>query len=137
MKEDGDRSSFSEFCDNDAVNIWCQDNRQWGAAREAYPHLPEAPDDWIDMYRLGLLRPLIRMESGSHSAVLAELYDYGKKALEWFAWIELFRTLVHDTSKAARKTTTWRLSRRSLWSGRRRSCPYSCFGYTKTKLRWA
>ncbi|KAI9554965.1 hypothetical protein GHT06_020249 [Daphnia sinensis] len=58
-------------------------------------------NDWIDMYRLGLLRPPVRMEPGSNSAVRAELPDFGGKALEWFAWTDLFRALVHDTSKAA------------------------------------
>ncbi|KAK4006379.1 hypothetical protein OUZ56_011532 [Daphnia magna] len=101
VEEDGDYSSFAESGNNDAVNRWCQDNRQWEAARETYPQHPEAPDDWIDMYSLGLLRPPIRMESGSNSAVRAELPDFGGKALEWFAWIDLFRALVHDTSKAA------------------------------------
>lgn len=101
--EDGDSSLFAEFCNNDAVYRWCQDNRQGGAARETYPHHSEAPDDWIDMYRLSLLHPPIRMECGSHSTVRAELPDFGRKALVWFAWIDLFRALDYDTSKAGGK----------------------------------
>ncbi|XP_045028164.1 uncharacterized protein LOC123471199 [Daphnia magna] len=84
----------------DAVNRWCQDNRRWGAVGEASLQ-EEAPDDWIDMYRAGRLRPLPRVEAGPHSSIRAELPDYSGKALDWFAWIDLFRALVHDTSKAA------------------------------------
>ena len=56
----------------------------------------EAPDDWIDLYNAGLLPPV-----HSKSAVSAELDVFHRKALEWFAWIDLFRALVHDTPKTA------------------------------------
>jgi hypothetical protein len=60
----------------------------------------EAPDDWIDLYSAGLLPP-VHSKFSSRSAVSAELDVFHGKALEWFAWIDLFRALVHDTPKTA------------------------------------
>ncbi len=57
----------------------------------------EAPDDWIDRYAAGLLRPNIG--SSSRSSVKTELEAYTGKSLDWFEWIDLFRALVHDTGK--------------------------------------
>ena len=60
----------------------------------------EAPDDWIDLYSAGLLLP-VHSEFSSRSAVSAKLDVFHGKALEWFAWIDLFHALVHDTPKTA------------------------------------
>jgi hypothetical protein len=61
------------------------------------PTSSEAPDDWIDSYAAGLLRPV--QGSSSRSSVKTELEAYTGKSLDWFEWIDLFRALVHDTGK--------------------------------------
>ncbi|XP_057380651.2 uncharacterized protein LOC130703047 [Daphnia carinata] len=58
-----------------------------------------APDDWIDQYSNGRLPP----ESSQHhfrSSVSAELEVYHGRALHWFAWIDVFKALVHDTPRS-------------------------------------
>ena len=61
------------------------------------PTSSEAPDDWIDRYATGHLRPSIG--SSSRSSEKTELEVYTGKSLDWFEWIDLFRALVHDTGK--------------------------------------
>ncbi|XP_057377375.1 uncharacterized protein LOC130698707 [Daphnia carinata] len=100
VEENEDRRSLPEFYNHDGVNRWCQNHSPWGIEGEAQLQ-DEAPDDWIDMYSVGRLRPATRTEAGSHSSVRAELPDFSGRSLEWFAWVDLFRALVHDTSKAA------------------------------------
>lgn len=61
------------------------------------PTSSEAPDDWIDRYAAGHLRP--NKGSSSRSSVKTELEAYTGKSLDWFEWIDLFRALVHDMGK--------------------------------------
>ena len=60
----------------------------------------EAPDDWIDLYCQGLEGDSLTPEFGGHSSVRVELSSFDGSSLRWFEWIGLFKTLVHDTSKA-------------------------------------
>jgi hypothetical protein len=57
-----------------------------------------APDDWIDGYANGTLKPIYT--AGSRSSVKADLEPFSGRSLDWFAWIDLFRALVHDTAKS-------------------------------------
>ena len=57
-----------------------------------------APDAWIDSYAAGKLKPA--NPNNSRSSIKADLEPYSGRALDWFAWIDLFRALVHDTAKA-------------------------------------
>ena len=72
----------------------------WRVQQRMMNNNQEAPDDWIDLYSAGLLLP-VHSEFSSRSAVSAKLDVFHGKALEWFAWIDLFHALVHDTPKTA------------------------------------
>ncbi|KZS08408.1 Uncharacterized protein APZ42_027611 [Daphnia magna] len=53
-----------------------------------------------DLYREGGLQLPQWIEHGSRSTIKAEFDDFHGQALEWFTWIDLFRVLVHDTTRA-------------------------------------
>lgn len=57
------------------------------------------PDEWIDRYAAGLLKP--NVNASSRSSVKTELKIYSGKSLDWFEWIDLYRARVHDTGKSA------------------------------------
>lgn len=61
--------------------------------------LISAPDDWIREYREGRELP-VEWSDGGRSAVKAELPKYYGAILDWFIWIDLFKSLVHDTAKS-------------------------------------
>ena len=87
---------------SDPVARWCQDQQRFNASQRFGRPVREekTPDDWIDLYRDGVLRPNTWVEPGPRSSVTASLEPFSGKALDWFSWIDLFRALVHDTSKA-------------------------------------
>jgi hypothetical protein len=60
-----------------------------------------APDDWIDGYANETLKPTCT--AGSRSSVKADLEPFSGRSLDWFAWINLFNALVHDTAKSPRE----------------------------------
>jgi hypothetical protein len=58
-----------------------------------------APDEWIDHYCQGCLPPVVPSRS-SRSSVSVDLEVYQGRTLDWFVWIDIFKTLVHDTPKS-------------------------------------
>ena len=75
------------------VRKWREESRQ--ARRLA------APDDWIDEYRAGRLQPPPeKSDCGRKSTVKTTLSIYSGLSLEWFSWIDLFKSLVHESSNS-------------------------------------
>ncbi|KHJ40363.1 Tas retrotransposon peptidase A16 [Trichuris suis] len=61
--------------------------------------MADAPDQWIDEYVTGRAIPNVGYDdSCRRSAVRAELDSYDGTESQWFAWIDLFKALVHDTA---------------------------------------
>ncbi|XP_045024961.1 uncharacterized protein LOC123469747 [Daphnia magna] len=73
---------------------WRQNQRRFNSSTS-----PAAPDEWIDRYAAGQLRP--NVTASSRSSVKTELEIYSGKSLDWFEWIDLYRALVHDSGKSA------------------------------------
>lgn len=55
--------------------------------------------DWIEDYTAGRRagEPITR-EAGCKTSVKTDLGPYSGSALEWFAWIDLFKSIVHDSN---------------------------------------
>ncbi|KZS07326.1 Uncharacterized protein APZ42_028974 [Daphnia magna] len=79
------------------VQEWCQKQQVW-RQNDLTDEFP--PDGWIDLYREGGLQLPQWINHGSRSTNKAELVDFHGQALEWFTWIDMFRDLVHDTTRA-------------------------------------
>jgi hypothetical protein len=47
-----------------------------------------APDAWINSYAAGKLKPT--NPNNSRSSIKADLEPYSGRALDWFAWVDLF-----------------------------------------------
>ncbi len=62
--------------------------------------MPEesCPDSWIDEYVAGRTPPLITSGSGRLSSVTIKLDIYTGRAVDWYSWVDLFKSLVHDTA---------------------------------------
>ncbi|XP_045027086.1 uncharacterized protein LOC123470616 [Daphnia magna] len=59
-----------------------------------------APDEWIDDHRSGREKPFVYSGDHRHTSVRVDLEVYSGRALDWFEWIDLFHSLVHQTGKA-------------------------------------
>ncbi|KZR96096.1 Uncharacterized protein APZ42_009763, partial [Daphnia magna] len=59
-----------------------------------------APDEWIDDYCSGREKPFVYSGDHRHTSVRVDLEVYSGRALDWFEWIDLFHSLVHQTGKA-------------------------------------
>ncbi|KFD60548.1 hypothetical protein M514_27252 [Trichuris suis] len=61
--------------------------------------MADTPDQWTDEYVTGRAIPNVCYDdSCRRSTVRAELDSYDGTASQWFAWIDLFKALVHDTA---------------------------------------
>ncbi|XP_045023365.1 uncharacterized protein LOC123467557 [Daphnia magna] len=79
----------------DPVQQWLRSQRKQNTSPA-----PPNPDDWIDQYAAGKLKPFRGAGNRSNSSVRAELEPFSGKALDWFCWIDLFKALVHETTKS-------------------------------------
>jgi hypothetical protein len=59
-----------------------------------------APDDWIDDYCSGREKPFVHANDHRHASVRVDLEVYSGHASDWFEWIDLFHSLIHQTGKA-------------------------------------
>jgi len=66
--------------------------------REPVSTLEPAPDDWIIPYCDDIDRPLPCINRRDNSSVKVKLEPFSGQSLEWFTWIDQFRSLVHLTS---------------------------------------
>ncbi|XP_057381581.1 uncharacterized protein LOC130704121 [Daphnia carinata] len=98
VEEERDLERKIEGRKENDVQEWCQ-SQQIRRHDEFMDDL--APDTWIDLYREGRLQLPQWSNHGAGSTIKAELEDFHGQALEWFTWIDLFRALVHDTTRAA------------------------------------
>ena len=55
------------------------------------------PDYWIDDYAAGMELARNNVDNRSGTAVKINLEPYDGSALNWYSWIELFKSLVHNT----------------------------------------
>ncbi len=58
----------------------------------------EAPDEWIDRYVAGQELPLDPTVQSSGSSSSPE--PFSGRALDWFAWAEMFYATVHHTRRS-------------------------------------
>lgn len=69
-----------------------------------HPYRPvarvQAPDEWITDYCSGREKPLVYSGDHRHTSLRVDLEVYSGRALDWFEWIDLFHSLVHQTGKA-------------------------------------
>ena len=57
-----------------------------------------APDEWIDEYRTNRFEAEPWYDGGGRSTIRTDLETYDGSPLAWFAWIDLFRALVHESN---------------------------------------
>ncbi len=76
-----------------AINEWRRKSLIKPRSRE--PEDEGEPDGWIDRYCSGLEDPTW-FYSHKAPSLKSELPVFSGKALDWFWWIDLYRSMVHD-----------------------------------------